>query len=58
MTNNAVVFFPVVEEDEDDFPATTKPDGEYNHNNNGSKEKCEFTRRCYHTFFASFWKEL
>ncbi|XP_036954056.1 ceramide transfer protein-like isoform X3 [Acanthopagrus latus] len=29
----------VVEEDEDDFPATTKPDGEYNHNNNGSKEK-------------------
>ncbi|XP_036954055.1 ceramide transfer protein-like isoform X2 [Acanthopagrus latus] len=28
-----------VEEDEDDFPATTKPDGEYNHNNNGSKEK-------------------
>ncbi|XP_030272459.1 collagen type IV alpha-3-binding protein isoform X4 [Sparus aurata] len=29
----------VVEEDEDDFPTTTKPDGEYNHNNNGSKEK-------------------
>ncbi|XP_041643536.1 ceramide transfer protein-like isoform X1 [Cheilinus undulatus] len=28
-----------VEEDEDDFPATTRPDGEYNHNNNGSKEK-------------------
>ncbi|XP_030272457.1 collagen type IV alpha-3-binding protein isoform X2 [Sparus aurata] len=28
-----------VEEDEDDFPTTTKPDGEYNHNNNGSKEK-------------------
>ncbi|XP_056231644.1 ceramide transfer protein-like isoform X4 [Seriola aureovittata] len=29
----------VVEEDEDDFPTTTRPDGEYNHNNNGSKEK-------------------
>uniref|UniRef100_A0A7N6AWP1 Ceramide transfer protein n=1 Tax=Anabas testudineus TaxID=64144 RepID=A0A7N6AWP1_ANATE len=29
----------VVEEDEDDFPSTTKPDSEYNHNNNGSKEK-------------------
>ncbi|XP_018524513.1 ceramide transfer protein isoform X4 [Lates calcarifer] len=29
----------VVEEDEDDFPATTRSDGEYNHNNNGSKEK-------------------
>uniref|UniRef100_A0A4W6GA29 Ceramide transfer protein n=1 Tax=Lates calcarifer TaxID=8187 RepID=A0A4W6GA29_LATCA len=28
-----------VEEDEDDFPATTRSDGEYNHNNNGSKEK-------------------
>ncbi|XP_060893994.1 ceramide transfer protein-like isoform X1 [Labrus mixtus] len=28
-----------VEEDEDDFPNTTRPDGEYNHNNNGSKEK-------------------
>uniref|UniRef100_A0A3Q1HP12 Ceramide transfer protein n=1 Tax=Anabas testudineus TaxID=64144 RepID=A0A3Q1HP12_ANATE len=28
-----------VEEDEDDFPSTTKPDSEYNHNNNGSKEK-------------------
>lgn len=28
-----------VEEDEDDFPTTTRPDGEYNHNNNGSKEK-------------------
>uniref|UniRef100_A0A3Q3G5R1 Ceramide transfer protein n=1 Tax=Labrus bergylta TaxID=56723 RepID=A0A3Q3G5R1_9LABR len=25
--------------DEDDFPNTTRPDGEYNHNNNGSKEK-------------------
>uniref|UniRef100_A0A3Q1ANK6 Ceramide transfer protein n=1 Tax=Amphiprion ocellaris TaxID=80972 RepID=A0A3Q1ANK6_AMPOC len=32
----------VVEEDEDDFPTTARPDGEYNHNNNGSKEKCEF----------------
>uniref|UniRef100_A0AAQ5ZTR5 Ceramide transfer protein n=1 Tax=Amphiprion ocellaris TaxID=80972 RepID=A0AAQ5ZTR5_AMPOC len=32
-----------VEEDEDDFPTTARPDGEYNHNNNGSKEKCEFT---------------
>uniref|UniRef100_A0AAQ6A8L0 Ceramide transfer protein n=1 Tax=Amphiprion ocellaris TaxID=80972 RepID=A0AAQ6A8L0_AMPOC len=29
----------VVEEDEDDFPTTARPDGEYNHNNNGSKEK-------------------
>ncbi|XP_068995268.1 ceramide transfer protein-like isoform X2 [Embiotoca jacksoni] len=28
-----------VEEDEDEFPTTTRPDGEYNHNNNGSKEK-------------------
>ncbi|XP_029295128.1 collagen type IV alpha-3-binding protein-like isoform X3 [Cottoperca gobio] len=28
-----------VEEDEDDFPTTTRPDGECNHNNNGSKEK-------------------
>ncbi|KAF7200118.1 ceramide transfer protein isoform X2 [Nothobranchius furzeri] len=27
------------EEDEDEFPATTRPDGEHNHNNNGSKEK-------------------
>uniref|UniRef100_A0A8D3CGH0 Ceramide transfer protein n=1 Tax=Scophthalmus maximus TaxID=52904 RepID=A0A8D3CGH0_SCOMX len=29
----------VEEDDEDDFPTTTRPDGEYNHNNNGSKEK-------------------
>ncbi|KAM7018383.1 ceramide transfer protein-like isoform 2-T2 [Tautogolabrus adspersus] len=28
-----------IEEDEDDFHNTTRPDGEYNHNNNGSKEK-------------------
>uniref|UniRef100_A0A8C5IAQ6 Ceramide transfer protein n=1 Tax=Gouania willdenowi TaxID=441366 RepID=A0A8C5IAQ6_GOUWI len=28
-----------VEEDEDDFPSSTRPNGEYNHNNNGSKEK-------------------
>ncbi|XP_058492269.1 ceramide transfer protein-like isoform X2 [Solea solea] len=28
-----------VEDDEDEFPTTTKTDGEYNHNNNGSKEK-------------------
>ncbi|XP_067378398.1 ceramide transfer protein-like isoform X2 [Channa argus] len=27
------------EEDEDDFPTSTKSDGEYFHNNNGSKEK-------------------
>lgn len=27
------------EEDIEDFPTTTRPDGEYNHNNNGSKEK-------------------
>ncbi|XP_054630126.1 ceramide transfer protein-like isoform X3 [Dunckerocampus dactyliophorus] len=29
----------VVDEDEDDFPATSKPDGDCYHNNNGSKEK-------------------
>ncbi|XP_061527752.1 ceramide transfer protein-like isoform X3 [Phyllopteryx taeniolatus] len=29
----------VVEEDEEDFPATSRPDGECCHNNNGSKEK-------------------
>uniref|UniRef100_A0A8C9ZVH5 Ceramide transfer protein n=1 Tax=Sander lucioperca TaxID=283035 RepID=A0A8C9ZVH5_SANLU len=29
----------VLEEDEDEFPTTTRPNGEYNHNNNGSKEK-------------------
>ncbi|XP_023199981.1 collagen type IV alpha-3-binding protein isoform X2 [Xiphophorus maculatus] len=29
----------VVEEDEDEFLTTTRPDGEHNHNNNGSKEK-------------------
>ncbi|KAM8866333.1 ceramide transfer protein-like isoform X3 [Synchiropus splendidus] len=29
----------VVEEDEDEFPSTSRTDGEYNHNNNGSKEK-------------------
>uniref|UniRef100_A0A665VT50 Ceramide transfer protein n=1 Tax=Echeneis naucrates TaxID=173247 RepID=A0A665VT50_ECHNA len=29
----------VVEDDEDDFPTTARPDAEYNHNNNGSKEK-------------------
>ncbi|XP_060927101.1 ceramide transfer protein-like isoform X2 [Limanda limanda] len=28
-----------VEDDDDDFPTTTRPDGEFNHNNNGSKEK-------------------
>ncbi|XP_034450590.1 ceramide transfer protein-like isoform X2 [Hippoglossus hippoglossus] len=28
-----------VEDDDDEFPTTTRPDGEYNHNNNGSKEK-------------------
>ncbi|XP_059192994.1 ceramide transfer protein-like isoform X1 [Centropristis striata] len=28
-----------VEEDEEDFLTTTRPDGEFNHNNNGSKEK-------------------
>ncbi|XP_061527753.1 ceramide transfer protein-like isoform X4 [Phyllopteryx taeniolatus] len=28
-----------VEEDEEDFPATSRPDGECCHNNNGSKEK-------------------
>ncbi|XP_056276136.1 ceramide transfer protein-like isoform X2 [Pseudoliparis swirei] len=30
-----------VEEDEEDFPTTARPEGEPNHNN-GSKEKCEF----------------
>ncbi|KAF7661073.1 hypothetical protein LDENG_00268860 [Lucifuga dentata] len=29
----------VLEEDEDEFPSTTRPDGDYQHNNNGSKEK-------------------
>ncbi|XP_054904803.1 ceramide transfer protein-like isoform X2 [Poeciliopsis prolifica] len=29
----------VVEEDEDEFLTTSRPDGEHNHNNNGSKEK-------------------
>ncbi|XP_062310652.1 ceramide transfer protein isoform X1 [Osmerus eperlanus] len=29
----------VVEEDEDDFPSTTRPNGDCPHNNNGSKEK-------------------
>uniref|UniRef100_A0A3P8Y200 Ceramide transfer protein n=1 Tax=Esox lucius TaxID=8010 RepID=A0A3P8Y200_ESOLU len=29
----------VVEEDEDDFPTSTRPDGDCLHNNNGSKEK-------------------
>lgn len=33
-------FFSVVEDDEDDFP-NTRTDGEFLHNNNGSKEKCE-----------------
>ncbi|CAI5650545.1 unnamed protein product [Oreochromis niloticus] len=28
-----------VEDDDDDFPTSARPDGEYNHNNNGSKEK-------------------
>ncbi|XP_008334872.1 collagen type IV alpha-3-binding protein isoform X1 [Cynoglossus semilaevis] len=28
-----------VEDDEDEFPTNTRPDGECNHNNNGSKEK-------------------
>ncbi|KAM9394178.1 ceramide transfer protein-like [Pholidichthys leucotaenia] len=28
-----------VEDDDDDFPTSTRPNGEYNHNNNGSKEK-------------------
>uniref|UniRef100_A0AAQ4RG12 Ceramide transfer protein n=1 Tax=Gasterosteus aculeatus aculeatus TaxID=481459 RepID=A0AAQ4RG12_GASAC len=28
-----------VEEDEEDFPTTARPEGEHNHNNNGSKEK-------------------
>ncbi|XP_061585030.1 ceramide transfer protein-like isoform X2 [Cololabis saira] len=28
-----------VEEDEDEFPTTTRPDSEHNQNNNGSKEK-------------------
>jgi len=32
--------FPVVEDDEDDFPST-RTDGEFLHNNHGIKEKCE-----------------
>uniref|UniRef100_A0A3P8NNS7 Ceramide transfer protein n=1 Tax=Astatotilapia calliptera TaxID=8154 RepID=A0A3P8NNS7_ASTCA len=28
-----------VEDDDDDFPTSARPDSEYNHNNNGSKEK-------------------
>lgn len=32
-----------VEDDEDGFPTQGKTDGEFNHNNNGSKEKREFT---------------
>lgn len=39
-------FSPVVEDDEDDFP-NTRTDGEFLHNNNGSKEKCEY---CGHSF--------
>lgn len=37
----------VVEDDEDGFP-TTRPDGEFLHNNNGSKEK----RECEHIYSA------
>lgn len=33
----------VVEDDEDDFP-NTRSDGEFIHNNNGSKEKREYSR--------------
>ena len=40
-TKITAVFLPVVEEDEDEFPITTKPDGVHNQNNNGSKEKCK-----------------
>uniref|UniRef100_A0A8C6TJS6 Ceramide transfer protein n=1 Tax=Neogobius melanostomus TaxID=47308 RepID=A0A8C6TJS6_9GOBI len=29
------------DEDEDEFPATSRTDAECNHNNNGSKEKCD-----------------
>lgn len=32
-----------MEDDEDDFP-NTRTDGEFLHNNNGSKEKCESGR--------------
>ncbi|XP_005722467.1 collagen type IV alpha-3-binding protein [Pundamilia nyererei] len=28
-----------IEDDDDDFPTSARPDSEYNHNNNGSKEK-------------------
>uniref|UniRef100_A0A672HNE1 Ceramide transporter 1 n=1 Tax=Salarias fasciatus TaxID=181472 RepID=A0A672HNE1_SALFA len=34
-----------VEEDEDDFPSSTRPDGEFNHNNNGSKENSQRNER-------------
>uniref|UniRef100_A0A3P8XZ39 Ceramide transfer protein n=1 Tax=Esox lucius TaxID=8010 RepID=A0A3P8XZ39_ESOLU len=30
--------------DEDDFPTSTRPDGDCLHNNNGSKEKCEYPK--------------
>lgn len=36
-----LVVFYLVEDDDDDFPTSARPDSEYNHNNNGSKEKCE-----------------
>lgn len=31
----------VVEDDEDDFP-TVRPDGDFVHNSNSSKEKCKY----------------
>ncbi len=42
-TETFFVLFLVVEDDEDDFP-NTRTDGEFLHNNNGSKEKCEYWR--------------
>lgn len=41
----------VVEDDEDDFP-TTRSDGEFLHNNNGSKEK----RECEHNLISAYVK--
>lgn len=39
-----------MEEDEDEFLTATRADGEHNHNNNGSKEKCESVGKCCLTY--------
>lgn len=43
---NLSPFGAVVEDDEDDFP-NTRPDGEFLHNNNGSKEKRKSCHVCH-----------